>query len=138
MLFSGSKKQVSKVFKSLVQLYSSYSSEIVDLLLEHLLKMLRSSGLVEHLKPAFLGPTIKNILGEWRTIIIRFWDKEPELILNLLKELLIMIETQEAVKYEEGRSFLSLHIMNFSLTCFGGVGYKDHTTSLCSVKHHIL
>ncbi|XP_028803961.1 uncharacterized protein LOC114759030 [Neltuma alba] len=96
-----SKKQVSKILKSLVQLYSSYSSEIVDALLEYLLKALSSSELVEHATHASLGPTINIILANWKVVIRKFWDKEPELLVNLLKEVLIMIETQEAMKYEE-------------------------------------
>ncbi|KAI9114214.1 hypothetical protein K1719_014864 [Acacia pycnantha] len=95
------KKQLSKIFKSLDQLYSSHSSEIVDVLLEYLLKTLRSSELVEHTEHASLGPTIKIILVDWKGVMLRFWEKEPELILNFLREVLIMIETQEAVKYEE-------------------------------------
>ncbi|KAK4275708.1 hypothetical protein QN277_018746 [Acacia crassicarpa] len=95
------KKQLSKIFKSLDQLYSSHSSEIVDVLLEYLLETLRSSELVEHTEHASLGPTIKIILVDWKVVMLRFWEKEPEFILNFLREVLIRIETQEAVKYEE-------------------------------------
>ncbi|XP_054794933.1 pre-rRNA-processing protein las1-like isoform X2 [Prosopis cineraria] len=95
-----SKKQVSKISKSLVQLYSSYSSEIVGVLLEYLLEALSSSELVEHTEQVSC-PTINIILPDWKVVILRFCDKEPELLLNLFKEVLIMIETQEAMKYEE-------------------------------------
>ncbi|XP_054817620.1 uncharacterized protein LOC129317288 [Prosopis cineraria] len=103
-----SKKQVSKISKSLVQLYSSYSSEIVGVLLEYLLEALSSSELVEHTEQVSC-PTINIILPDWKVVILRFCDKEPELLLNLFKEVLIMIETQEAeMKYEEDDDSLRL------------------------------
>ncbi|KAF7822193.1 pre-rRNA-processing protein las1 isoform X2 [Senna tora] len=98
-----SKKQATKILKSLVQLYSSFSSEIVNLMLEYLMKALSSSELIEHGERASLGPTIHTILADWRDVILRFWDKEPELLLNLLKAVLHLIETQDAIKYEEGK-----------------------------------
>lgn len=137
LLFSGPKKQLSKIMKSLDQLYSSYSSEIVDVLLKYLLKTLRSSELVEHTEHASLGPTIKIILADWKGVLLRFWDKEPELILNFLKEVLIKIETQEAVNYEEGKYLLSMYL-HFSIHCFGGVQYLliNYCVVLGSVYFH--
>lgn len=67
------------------------------------MKALSSSDLIEHAESASLGPTVHSILADWKVVILRFWDKEPELVLNLLKAVLDMVETQEAMKYEEGR-----------------------------------
>ncbi|XP_054817622.1 protein LAS1-like [Prosopis cineraria] len=70
--------------------YSSYSSEIVGVLLEYLLEALSSSELVEHTEQVSC-PTINIILADWKVVILRFCDKEPELLLNLFKEVLIMM-----------------------------------------------
>lgn len=39
---------------------------------------------------------------EWKPIIVKLSNKEPELLLTLLKAVLDMIETQEAANYEFG------------------------------------
>ncbi|KAF7844407.1 pre-rRNA-processing protein las1 isoform X2 [Senna tora] len=101
----GSTKQTTKILKSLVQLYSSFSSEIVNMLLEYLMKALSSSELIEHGERASLGPTIHSILADWRVVILRFCNKEPELLLNLLKAVLHLIETQDAMKYDGKQCF---------------------------------
>lgn len=57
---------------------------------------------MEHSENALHDPTHIN-LADWKVVMLRFWDKEPELHLNLLKAVLNMIESQESMKYEEGR-----------------------------------
>ncbi|KAL3035633.1 hypothetical protein AAZX31_02G262200 [Glycine max] len=96
-----SKKQITKILKYVLQLYSSFSSEIVSVLLEYLLKALSSSELEENADGASIGLTTQNVLADWKLIILKLCNKEPELLLNLLKEILDMIETQEDMKYKE-------------------------------------
>ncbi|XP_061372567.1 uncharacterized protein LOC133315037 isoform X2 [Gastrolobium bilobum] len=97
----GSKKQITKILKSVLRLYSSYSSEIVSVLLEYLLKALSSLELEENADDAYVGITMQNALADWKNVILKLWNKEPELLLNLLKEVLDMIESQEDMKCEE-------------------------------------
>ncbi|KAL3035631.1 hypothetical protein AAZX31_02G262200 [Glycine max] len=77
------------------------TGEIVSVLLEYLLKALSSSELEENADGASIGLTTQNVLADWKLIILKLCNKEPELLLNLLKEILDMIETQEDMKYKE-------------------------------------
>ncbi|CAJ1975194.1 unnamed protein product [Sphenostylis stenocarpa] len=97
----GSKKQITKILKYVLRLYSSFSSEIVSMLLEYLLKALSSSELEENADDASIGLTTENVLADWKLILLKLCNKEPELLLNLLKEVLDMIESQEDMKHEE-------------------------------------
>ncbi|KAL1347950.1 uncharacterized protein [Arachis hypogaea] len=105
----GSKKQIAKILKSILRLYSTFSSEIVHVLLEYLLKFLSSSGFKENADDATVDLTAENILSDWNLIIVKLWNKEPELLLNLLNAVLDMIETQEDVKCE-GESYQRHHL----------------------------
>ncbi|XP_014505143.1 uncharacterized protein LOC106765146 isoform X2 [Vigna radiata var. radiata] len=96
-----SKKQIKKILKYVLQLYSSFSSEIVSVLLEYLLKALSSSELEEKADDVSIGPTTEKVLADWKLVILKLCDKEPELLLNLLKEVLDMIETREDIKHED-------------------------------------
>ncbi|MED6109800.1 hypothetical protein PIB30_036915 [Stylosanthes scabra] len=91
----GSKKQITKILKSILHLYSTFSSEIVYVLLEYLLKILSSSGFKENADDGTVDLTAENVLSDWNLVIIKLWNKEPELLLNLLNAVLGMIETQE-------------------------------------------
>ncbi|TKY57127.1 hypothetical protein E2542_SST21573 [Spatholobus suberectus] len=97
----GSKKQITKILKYVLQLYSSFSSEIVSVLSEYLLKALSSSEVEENSDDTLIGLTTQNVLADWKLVILKLCNKEPELLLNLLKEVLDMIEIQEDMKYEE-------------------------------------
>ncbi|CAJ1971249.1 unnamed protein product [Sphenostylis stenocarpa] len=97
----GSKKQITKILKYVLRLYSSFSSEIVSVLLEYLLKALSSSELEENADDASIGLTTENVLADWKLILLKLCNKEPDLLLNLLKEVLGMIESQEDMKREE-------------------------------------
>ncbi|XP_052736007.1 uncharacterized protein LOC108338019 isoform X4 [Vigna angularis] len=90
-----SKKQIKKILKYILQLYSSFSSEIVSVLLEYLFKALSSSELEEKADDVSIGPTTEKVLADWKLVILKLCTKEPELLLNLLKEVLDMIETRE-------------------------------------------
>ncbi|KAH1092957.1 hypothetical protein GYH30_038936 [Glycine max] len=96
-----SKKQITKILKYVLRLYSSFSKEIVSVLLEYLLKALSSSELEENADDASIGLTTQNVLADWMLVILKLCNKEPELLLNLLKEVLDMIESQEDMKYKE-------------------------------------
>ncbi|KAM4084048.1 hypothetical protein ACB094_08G102500 [Castanea mollissima] len=96
----GSKKQVTKNLKVLVRLYSSFSSEFASMLLEFLLKAKISSDMVELPEDSQLATSIHTMLDDWKLVITKLSNKEPELLLTLLKAVLDRIETQEATKYE--------------------------------------
>ncbi|KAM4096423.1 hypothetical protein ACJW30_08G103700 [Castanea mollissima] len=95
-----SKKQVTKNLKVLVRLYSSFSSEFASMLLEFLLKAKISSDMVELPEDSQLATSIHTMLDDWKLVITKLSNKEPELLLTLLKAVLDRIETQEATKYE--------------------------------------
>ncbi|RVX07737.1 hypothetical protein CK203_022004 [Vitis vinifera] len=70
------KKQITRILKNLVLLYSSYSSERTD--------------------------NMQTVFDDWKLLLTKFSNKEPELPLTLLKAVLDMIGTQEAMKIEIG------------------------------------
>ena len=82
MIFSWSKKQITKILEYVRQLYSS--------------------ELEENANDASIGQTTQNVLVDWKLIILKLCNKKLELLLNLIKEVLDMIETQEDMKYKEG------------------------------------
>ncbi|XP_040995297.1 uncharacterized protein LOC121241549 isoform X5 [Juglans microcarpa x Juglans regia] len=81
----------------------SKSGEVVSILLEFLSKAINSSDLVELPEDFQVGPITCTALDNWKLVITKLSNKEPELLLTLLKAVLDMIETQEAMKYETGR-----------------------------------
>lgn len=100
-MISGSKKRIRKIVSSLVELYPSFSAEITSVLLEFLLKAMDSS------KSAVLqdqsAKDSKVVLEEeWKTVIVEFSNREPELLLILLKAVLDVIENNERRRYETG------------------------------------
>ncbi|KAL2316889.1 hypothetical protein Fmac_030765 [Flemingia macrophylla] len=101
-LYRGPKKQISKILKYVLRLYSSFSSEIVSVLLEYLLKALSSSELEENADHDSNCLTTQNVLSNWKLVLFKLCDKEPEILLNLLMEVLDRIETRENMKYAEG------------------------------------
>ncbi|XP_030959303.1 uncharacterized protein LOC115981245 isoform X8 [Quercus lobata] len=115
-----SKKQVSKNLKVLVRLYSSFSSEFASMLLDFLLKAKISSDMVELPEDSQLGPSIHTMLDDWKLVITKLSNKEPELLLTLLKAVLDRIETQEATKYETGGKNLTS---------------SDYRSVICQIEH---
>lgn len=93
--FSGYKKDVTKILKGLVGLYSSFSSEVVSVLLELLLNTKSSSDSLDLPENTQKDPSIYTSLNEWKLVITKFSNKKPELRLALLNAVLDMIETQE-------------------------------------------
>ncbi|KAL5773555.1 hypothetical protein ACOSQ2_013479 [Xanthoceras sorbifolium] len=96
-----SKRKMTNCLKFLVQLYSSYSSETASVLLELLLNTLDSSNL-EFANGSNVFQNINTLLDDWRSVITRFSNKEPELLLTLLKAVLDIIENEEGKKFEIG------------------------------------
>ncbi|OAY57938.1 uncharacterized protein LOC110610138 isoform X2 [Manihot esculenta] len=103
-----SKKHTVKTLKNLVHLYSSSSSEVLSVLLEFLLKALDSSNLVQLPRDDLIGQELHKQLDDWKLVITKLSNKEPELLPVLLKAILNMIETQEATKYETGTYLASM------------------------------
>ena len=83
--FSVYKKQITKSLKILVRLYSSFSTEVVSMLfLEFLLKAINSLDLVDLQEDSQVGPIMHILLDDWKLVITKLSNKEPELLLALL------------------------------------------------------
>ncbi|XP_021800644.1 uncharacterized protein LOC110744917 isoform X2 [Prunus avium] len=115
----GSKKDLTKILKSLVGLYASFSSEVVSVLLEILLNAINISDSSKLPVNTQNGPSLHISLNEWKLVITKFSNKEPELLLALLNAALDMIETQEAVLFETG----------------GVCTSSDHRAEILQVEH---
>lgn len=88
----GFKKQIKKASKNVIKLYSSYPSEVVSILLEFLLKAHESANMPNSLQ-----------LDDWKPLIMKLSNKEPDMLLSLLKEVVYMLETtRDDLKYESG------------------------------------
>nr|XP_017178715.2 uncharacterized protein LOC103402411 isoform X4 [Malus domestica] len=116
----GLKKDRTRILKSLIGMYSSFSSEVVSVLLEFLLESINSSDSSELPVNTQSGPRLLVSLNEWKLVITKFSNKEPELLLALLNAVLDMIETRERVIYETG----------------GGIRTSsDHRAEVLQVEH---
>ncbi|CAK9314242.1 unnamed protein product [Citrullus colocynthis] len=91
------KTKTSKTLKVLIQLYSNFSSEFVSVLLEFLLKAMKSSDLAF---PKNSKKSSCSVLDGWKLAIAKISNKEPDLLLDLLEAVLEKIKTQVAVEYE--------------------------------------
>lgn len=91
---------------SLVELYPSFSAEISSVLLEFLLKALDSSKSAELENQS--GQDIRVFLDVWKPVIIVLSNREPELLLTLLKSVLDMIQNNEQRRYETGKVTIGL------------------------------
>ena len=94
--FSGLKTKTGKTLKFLIQLYSTFSSEFLSVLLEFLLKAMRSSDLAF---PENSKKSRSAVLEGWKLAIAKISNKEPELLLDLLEAILEKIKTEEALEY---------------------------------------
>ncbi|THG11057.1 hypothetical protein TEA_023388 [Camellia sinensis var. sinensis] len=98
-----SKKQITKAFKHLIRLYSSYSLEVVSVLVQLLLNGSDSKSYqVSH-----SATHVQSLFDDWKPVVKKLSNKEPELLLNLIKAVLEKIETQEAMEYESGEHAIS-------------------------------
>ena len=99
---SGSKKQIPKAFKHLIRLYASYSFEVVSVLVQLLLNGSDSKSYqVSH-----STTHVQSLFDDWKPVVKKLSNKEPELLLNLIKAVLEKIETQEAMEYESGNCYV--------------------------------
>ncbi|KAJ4978407.1 hypothetical protein NE237_009187 [Protea cynaroides] len=106
----GPKRQITKILRNIVQLYSLYPSEVVSVLLEFVLKASDSSAgnVVESSDNLQADDSFGNskiltcTIDDWKYVIMRLSSKEPELLLTILKAVLEMIETQETMESEIG------------------------------------
>ncbi|ESR59555.1 hypothetical protein CICLE_v10014592mg [Citrus x clementina] len=103
----GSNKKWTKCLKNLVKLYSTLSSEIVSVLLEFLLTAFDDSSNLEFPNDSRVVKNVQTSLDDWKPVITKFSNKDPELLLSLLKAVLYMIENEEAKKYETGGQSLT-------------------------------
>ncbi|KAJ0260835.1 hypothetical protein HA466_0040790 [Hirschfeldia incana] len=91
-------KKIRKIVSSLVELYPSFSIEISSVLLEFLLKALDSSKSADLQNQS--GQDIRVFLEVWKPVVLEFSNREPELLLTLLKSVLDMIQNNERRRYE--------------------------------------
>lgn len=76
------------------------------MLLEFLLKALDSSKSSEQNQP---GQDFRVFLDEWKPVIMEFSNREPELLLTLLKAVLDMIQNNERRRYDTGNYWFVLN-----------------------------
>lgn len=108
--FSGSKKLLVKAMKNALRLYSSFSTELVYLLLEYLLNAMETSNLTEQSEdPQFVGTTQNNntAFDDWKSVVLKLSRKEPELLIILSQAVLEKIETNETMNCKTGNTTVS-------------------------------
>ena len=115
-LASGPKKQINKILKSFSRLYSSYSPEVVSVLLRLLLKASDSVDMVMRVKNplSHSASSLQTALDDWKPVIIKLLNREPELLVTLLRGILDMIETLESGNYDIGK-FCVIHTESLTL-----------------------
>ncbi|KAK6137210.1 hypothetical protein DH2020_029047 [Rehmannia glutinosa] len=99
---TGSKKQLAKSLKNTLRLYSSFSSEVVYILLEYLLNALDSSN-SEHLEDTEIVRTTENkqtAFDDWKSVVLKLSRKEPEFLITLTEAVLEKMETNEGMDSE--------------------------------------
>ncbi|KAG8375254.1 hypothetical protein BUALT_Bualt10G0081200 [Buddleja alternifolia] len=102
---AGSKRQVTKSLKKVLRLYSSFSPEVVYVMLEYLLNALDSSNLVDHVddsQSVYGTENMQTAYDEWRSVVLKLSRKEPEFLLTLTQAVLEKMETHEAMNLEPG------------------------------------
>ncbi|XP_052181326.1 pre-rRNA-processing protein las1-like isoform X2 [Diospyros lotus] len=98
----GPRRQVTKALKNLVHLYSSFSSDVVSVLIDLLLKESHAADFAEVPKICQVSEgtdQMQSAFDDWKPIIAKLSNKEPELLMTLLKSVLEIIETEEGKKY---------------------------------------
>ncbi|KAJ8642615.1 hypothetical protein MRB53_004363 [Persea americana] len=110
----GLKKQ-SSLLGSLIRLYSVFPSEVVAVLLEFPMKAFDSLDRVEVVKcsgdsQAEINPSdsksFQCTVDDWKAIITKLASEEPALLLTILEQVLVMIESREAMRFEMGEFHL--------------------------------
>ncbi|WOG82969.1 hypothetical protein DCAR_0102142 [Daucus carota subsp. sativus] len=108
------KKQINKILKSFSRLYSSYSPEVVSVLLRLLLKASDSVDMVMRVKNplSHSASSLQTALDDWKPVIIKLLNREPELLVTLLRGILDMIETLESGNYDIAEHFRSVEAVS--------------------------
>ncbi|XP_074292451.1 uncharacterized protein LOC141619323 isoform X2 [Silene latifolia] len=107
----GSKKQTMKILKKLARLYSFFSSDVVSVLLELLLKPSNSIDSMDSPENFKIKPSLEaayDAFDEWKPVIAKFSKLEPDALLSLLKAVLDMIETRTISRDDFGSENFSI------------------------------
>ncbi|KAJ8532648.1 hypothetical protein K7X08_012571 [Anisodus acutangulus] len=105
-----SKKQITRAMKAILRLYTSSSSEVASVLLELMLQTVDSSNLpgdTENALTIHENVDMHNAYDDWKPILMKLSNREPDLLLTLLRAALDKIETMEATTHELGANALS-------------------------------
>ncbi|XP_074292453.1 uncharacterized protein LOC141619323 isoform X4 [Silene latifolia] len=106
-----SKKQTMKILKKLARLYSFFSSDVVSVLLELLLKPSNSIDSMDSPENFKIKPSLEaayDAFDEWKPVIAKFSKLEPDALLSLLKAVLDMIETRTISRDDFGSENFSI------------------------------
>ena len=104
----GSRKQLARNLRNLARLYSFFSSDVVSVLLEFLLKAPNSTDTMDSPDDFQINLNLEvaqAVFDEWKPVIIKFSKQEPELLLSLLKALLDIIESRKTIRDDFGNHF---------------------------------
>ncbi|KAL8521498.1 hypothetical protein ACS0TY_011859 [Phlomoides rotata] len=102
---NGSKKHLVKSLKKTLRLYSSSSTELVNILLEYLLNALDSSSLAEQSDDSrFVSSTEdkQTAFDDWKSVVLKLSRKEPEFLLTLTQAVLEKMDSNEAMNSVTG------------------------------------
>lgn len=104
----GSRKQLARNLRNLARLYSFFSSDVVSVLLEFLLKGPNSTDTMDSPDDFRINLNLEvaqAVFDEWKPVVIKFSKQEPELLLSLLKALLDIIESRKTIRDDFGNHF---------------------------------
>lgn len=88
-------------------MYSSFSTDVVYLLLEYLLNALEASDSADD--PEFVGSS--TAFDDWKSVVLKLSRKEPELLLILTQAVLEQMETDETTNCKTGENY-KFYIIN--------------------------
>ncbi|KAL8099646.1 hypothetical protein AgCh_032052 [Apium graveolens] len=108
------KKHISRMLKSFSRFYSSFSPEVVFVLLKLLLKASDSADLIVVKNSiSHSANCLQTGLNDLKSVIVKLLDREPELLVNLFRGILDMIETLESGNYDIGAEhFKSVEVVS--------------------------
>lgn len=115
---SGPKKHINKALKNVLKLYSSFPLEFVSILIEFLLKARESTDVARPMSSSqdINSGAYNTQLDDWKPLFVKLSNKEPEMLLSLLKAVLQMIEAREAHKHKSGETLKPEDIPGFHQT----------------------
>ncbi|KAL8189209.1 hypothetical protein R6Q57_028775 [Mikania cordata] len=111
-----SKKLINKALKNVLKLYSAFPLEVISILLEFLVKAQESADVENSSQTSDSGAYNFTQLGGWKPLIMKLSNKEPDMLLSLLKAVVHMIETRGALKLEQGQQLKPEHKSGFHPT----------------------